>query len=214
MTLLVPLSVWMILIAEPTIRLIFQQGRFGVSDTANTARLLQVLLICVSCWGYQQVLTRAFYSRLDTLTPVVIGTSVTILMIPVFYFLTVRIGVMGVACASTASIFLFSVAMTLRWKARFGAAAFSGLPSGTAKVLLLSAVSVFPAWAAAKTNPLDPVFSPYLAAFSEIILSGLSFGIVFALLSGYFIPELARPFLERLGPIGRRLIRDKAVNRQ
>jgi len=45
MTLLFPLSIWMILAAEPTIRLIFQQGRFGVSDTANTARLLQVLAV-------------------------------------------------------------------------------------------------------------------------------------------------------------------------
>ncbi len=35
LTLLVPLSIWMILVAEPTIRLIFQQGRFGVSDTAQ-----------------------------------------------------------------------------------------------------------------------------------------------------------------------------------
>ena len=91
MTLLVPLSIWMILVAEPTIRLIFQQGRFGVSDTAQTARLLEILLICVPCWGYQQVLGRAFYSRLDTLTPAVLGTSVTLLMIPVFYSLTVRI---------------------------------------------------------------------------------------------------------------------------
>jgi putative peptidoglycan lipid II flippase len=211
MTLLVPLSVWMILIAEPTIRLIFQQGRFGVSDTANTARLLQVLLICVSCWGYQQVLTRAYYSRLDTLTPVVLGTSITILMIPVFYFLTVRIGVLGVACASTASIFLFSVAMTLRWKVKFGAGVFSGLFSGTGKVLVLSAISVLPAWAAGKANPFDILISPYLSAFSEIVLTGLCFGIVFATLSGYFIPELARPFLDRLGPVGRRLLRHRAV---
>ena len=211
MTLLVPLSIWMILIAEPTIRLIFQQGRFGVSDTANTARLLQVLLICVSCWGYQQVLTRAFYSRLDTLTPVVLGTSVTILMIPVFYYLTIRIGALGVACASTASLFLFSVAMTLRWKLKFGGMVFSGLLSGTGKVLIVSAVSILPAWAAGKANPFDPRLSPYLSAFLEITLTGLCFGIVFAVLSGRFAPELARPFLERLGPIGKRLLRDRAV---
>jgi len=37
----------------------------------------------------------------------------------------------------------------------------------------------------------------------------LSFGVIFALLSGYFIPELARPFLERIGPIGTRLLRDR-----
>ncbi len=208
-TLLVPLSVWMILAAEPTIRLIFQQGRFGVSDTAHTAWLLQVLLICVPCWGYQQVLGRAFYSRLDTLTPAVLGTCVTLLAIPVFYSLTVWIGTLGVACASVASLFLYSAAMTFRWKARFGGDAFAGLLSGTGKVAVLSAVSILPAWGAAKANLFNPQFSPHLAAFSEIILSGLCFGVVFALLSGYFIPELARPFLDRIGPVGRWLVRDK-----
>jgi putative peptidoglycan lipid II flippase len=211
MTLLVPLSVWMVLIAEPTIRLIFQQGRFGVSDTAHTAQLLQVLLVCVSCWGYQQVLTRAFYARLDTLTPVVLGTTVTILMIPVFYLLTIRIGALGVAFASTASIFCFSALMTFRWKMKFGGAAFCGLASGAGKVLVLSALCLLPAWAGMKTSPFDPRFSPYLSALSEIILSGLGFWIAFALLSGWFVPELAKPFLDRLGPVGKRLLRDKAV---
>ncbi len=207
MTLLVPLSMWMILVAEPTIRLVFQQGRFGVSDTAHTARLLEVLLICVPCWGYQQVLGRAFYSRLDTLTPAVLGTAVTLFMIPVFYFLAVRTGALGVACASAASLFCYSALMTFWWKARSGAAAFAGLLSGTGKVLILSAVSILPAWAVGKANPFNPHFSPYLSALSEIIFSGLCFGVFFALLSGYFIPELARPFLDRIGPIGRRLLR-------
>jgi hypothetical protein len=130
-------------------------------------------------------------------------------MIPVFYFLTVRIGALGVACASAASLFFYSAAMTFRWKAAFGGDAFSGLLSGTGKVVLLSAVSILPAWGAAKANLFNPQFSPYLAALSEIILSGLCFGVVFAFLSGYFIPELARPFLGRTGPIGRWLLRDK-----
>jgi len=212
MTLLVPLSIWMIVIAEPSVRLIFQQGRFGVSDTAQTARLLEILLVCVPCWGYQQVLGRAFYSKLDTLSPAVIGTSVTLLMVPVFYLLTVYTGATGVACASAASLFFYSAAMTSWWKIRSGSAAFVRLPSGTAKVLILSMVSVLPALAAAKANPFDAHLSPYLSAFLEIVLSGFGFGVVFVLLSGYFIPELARPFLDRAGPIGKRLIREKGYN--
>jgi putative peptidoglycan lipid II flippase len=206
LTLLVPLSIWMILVAEPTIRLIFQQGRFGASDTAHTARLLELLLICVPCWGYQQVLGRAFYSRLDTLSPVVLGTLTTLLMVPVFYFLTIRAGALGVACSSAASLFCYSAALTLWWKARSGAAVFAGLLPGTGKVLILSAVCLLPAWVAGKLNPFDAHLSPYLAALSEIILSGLGFGVFFAALCGWFVPELARPFLERTGPIGRRLI--------
>lgn len=210
-TLLVPLSVWMMLIAEPTIRLIFQQGRFGAVDTATTARLLQVLLMCVFCWGYQQVLARGYYARLDTLTPAVIGTCMTILMIPVFYMLTARLGAIGVACASAGSIFLYSAALTFRWKSKFGTAAFSGLLSGGGKVLLLSGLSVLPALAAGKMNPFDTGSSPYFSALYEIILSGTVFGIAFALLSAYFIPDLARPFLERFGPVGRRLLGTRAA---
>ena len=209
LTLLVPLSIWMILAAEPLIRLIFQQGRFGPSDTAQTARLLEILLICVPFWGYQQVLGRAFYSKLDTLSPAVLGTSVTILMIPLFYLLAVHTGAMGVACASSASLFCYCAALTLWWKIRSGGAVFAGLLTGTGKVVILSSLSLLPAWAAGKANPFDPHLSPFLAAFSTIILGGLCFGVVFAILSGYFIPEMARPFFDRIDPIAKLLMRDR-----
>jgi putative peptidoglycan lipid II flippase len=207
LTLLIPLSIWMIFAAEPIIRLIFQQGRFGAYDTAHTARLLEILLICVPCWGYQQVLGRAFYSKLDTLSPAVLGTSVTILAIPFFYLLTAHFGATGVACASSASLFFYCVALTLWWKIRSGGAVFAGLLPGAAKVALVSAISILPAWAAGKANPVNPNISPCLAALSTIVLAGSCFGVIFAVLSGYFIPDLAKPFLDRTGPIGRRLKR-------
>lgn len=209
LTLLVPLSIWMILVAEPTVRLIFQQGRFGPSDTAQTAHLLRILLLCVACWGYQQVLGRAFYARLDTLTPAVLGTAVTIASIPVFYMLADRIGAAGVAAASAASLAGYSGVLTLWWKRKMGGEAFSGLFSGTAKVLGLSLVAVVPAWAGGRVRVFDPQGLPLLSALFEIVSSGLCFALFFAALSGYFIPELVRPYLERTGPLGRRLLRSK-----
>jgi putative peptidoglycan lipid II flippase len=207
LTLLIPLSAWMILFAEPVIRLIFQQGRFDASDTAQTARLLGVLLVCVPCWGYQQVLGRAFYSKLDTLSPAVLGTSVTVLSIPLFYLLTRDLGAMGTALASSVSLFAYCAALTLWWKMRAGGAIFVGLPSGAGKVVALTAVCLLPAWVLGKAQPFDPNLSPCLAAFSTIIFGGLSFGVIFAVLSGRFIPELAGPFLGRIGPMGERLLR-------
>ena len=170
LTLPVPLSVWMVLIAEPAIRLIFQQGRFDASDIANTARLLQVMLICVSCGipagADPRLLRQARYLdpgrardlRNDTHDSGPLPAN----------------GAHrrpGSACASTASLLFHSAAMTTWWKARSGGAVFSGLPSGTGKVLILSLISVLPASAAGKANPFDPRISPYLAAFCEIILS-------------------------------------------
>jgi putative peptidoglycan lipid II flippase len=208
-TLLLPLSIGMILISEPTVRLIFQQGRFGQLDTAQTARLLQVLLVCISCWGYQQVLGRAFYARLDTLSPAILGTAVTIVSIPIYYVLTERIGATGVAAASAVSIIIYSAVLTFWWKRKAGGAAFSGLLSGAFKVAVLSVISVAPAWAAGRIHPIDPQTSPYLSAIFEIGTSGLCFGACFAALSGWFIPDMVRPFLQRTGPLGRLLLRSK-----
>jgi len=205
-TLLIPLSIWMIMVAEPTVRLIFEQGRFGGGDTAQTARLLQVLLLCAACWGYQQVLGRAFYAKMDTLSPVVIGTAVTILSIPLFYFLTIRLGALGVAAASASSIFAYSAALTLWWKMRMGTEAFSGIVAGTLKVAGISAIALLPAWAAGRISIFDPLVSPHLSALFEISVSGLCFGSIFVLLSGYLIPEIVRPFLEKAGPLGKRLL--------
>ncbi|MCE5334426.1 MAG: murein biosynthesis integral membrane protein MurJ [Desulfobacteraceae bacterium] len=210
-TLLIPLSLWMMLVAEPTVRLIFQQGRFGAADTANTTRLLQQLLICVTCWGYQQVLGRAFYARMDTLSPAILGSAVTVLVIPVFYVLTKTMGPMGVALASASSIVAYSLFLTIWWRVKEGREAFKGLLSSTAKVLAVSLASAVPAWVSGKANAFDAQGSPYLAALFELTLSGILFGGSFALLSSFFIPELARPFLERTGPVGRFLLRKKTA---
>ncbi len=212
MTLLIPVCAWMMLIAGPTIRLIFQQGRFDAADSFITARLLQVLLVCVPCWGVQQVLSRAFYAKLDTLTPAVLGTLVTVLVIPLFYLMAVHIGAAGVAWASVWALFLYTAAMAAWWKLKAGGEAFSGLFSATGKIVVLTCVALAPAWAAKKAIPFDPHFSPYLSALSEIVLSGVVFGVLFALLSAHFVPELARPFLDRIGPVGRKLLKNRAAS--
>ncbi len=211
MTLLIPLSVWMVLVSEPTIRLIFEQGRFSPPDTARTAVLLQILLLAVSFWGYQQVLGRAFYARLDTVSPAVLGSIVTLLSIPVYYFLTIRFGVAGVAWASAASILLYSAALTFWWKKKADGEAFRGLIAGSAKILFLSIISAIPAYGAGLLNPFAREAAPYLSAIFQIGASGMVFGICFAVLSGYFVPDLARPFLERTGPAGRRLLRGRTA---
>jgi putative peptidoglycan lipid II flippase len=210
LTLLIPVAAWMILVAHPVIRLIFQQGRFNVSDTAITARLLQVLLACVPCWGFQQVLGRAFYAKLDTLTPAVLGTIVTVLAIPLYYLLAVHVGAVGVACASVSSLLLYTAAMAAWWRRTSGAEAFCGLPAEMGKILLVTCAALLPAWAAGKASPFDPHISPHLGAFSQIVLSGMSFGVFFAFLSARFIPERVRPFLGRTGPLGRMLLKHTA----
>ena len=202
LTLLVPLSAWMMIVAEPTIRLIFQQGHFDTSDAQRTALLLQILLASVFCWGFQQILGRAFYARQDTLTPAILGTVATLVSIPIYYFLSNHLQATGVAISSGCSVALYTVILALWWRHRFGNGAFSGLAKDLLKLCGISFVASWPALAIVRFSFIDRVSHPYLEALYSIGASGLCFGLLFVLLSSYFIPSLVRPFLKRLGPLG------------
>jgi len=206
-TLLIPLSLWMMIVANPTITLIFQQGHFGPADTRQTAILLQILLVVVFCWGFQQVLGRGFYARQDTLTPAILGTLVMLISIPLFYFLTRRFEAVGVAAASAASIALYTLALTLWWLHRFGKETFARLGTDSLKVTAVSLAACTPA-AFITSFPL-PVWEgqPYLQAFYLITASGFAFSATFLLLAGRFIPSMIVPFAGKLGPLACRFMK-------
>ena len=207
LTLLVPLSVWMMIVAEPTITLIFQQGHFNPSDTQHTAQLLQILLATVFCWGFQQILGRGFYACQDTLTPAILGTLVTVASLPGFFLLTRHLQAAGVALASAASIALYTGTLALWWRRRFGGETFAGLGKDLLKTLGVSIFASGPALLIARLGFPGLDFHSWPHALYAISASGLGFGIVFVLLSCYFAPSTVRPFLERMGPVGSRLIR-------
>lgn len=201
LTLLIPLSIWMMVVAGPTIQLIFQQGHFDPSDTRQTALLLQIFLVSVFCWGVQQILGRAFYARQDTLTPAVLGTLTTLAALPLFFLLSRYLKVIGVAIASASSIGLYTAVLAAWWRHKFGKETFTGILGDLLKVCALSLVSSAPAYLIVRSISLK--HHPYLEALSAIGASGLCFGLVFLLLAYCFIPTLIRPFVERLGPVGK-----------
>jgi putative peptidoglycan lipid II flippase len=205
LTLLIPISIWMMLVSKPTITLIFQQGHFGAMDTEQTSLLLRILLIVVFCWGFQQVLGRGFYARQDTLTPAVLGTLVTLLSLPIYYFLTHRFAAVGVALASAISIALYTIALTGWWLYRFGRQTFAGLAMDSLKLIAISLAACAPA--AVSANLQLPIANTYLQAVYSIAASGLVFVVCFVLFARYLLPAQLNPFLKRLGQLGYRLMR-------
>lgn len=113
-------SFGMATIAEPIVGLIFQQGRFSPSDTAETARLFQLYLAAAPLWSFQQILGRAFYATGDTLSPVVIGTITTLLSLPLFFLGAIHMGGKGVVAASVLGLLLYSVILSWWWMKRYG----------------------------------------------------------------------------------------------
>ena len=72
-TLILPATVGLFVLATPIIMLIFQHGAFTASDTATTALALRLYLIGLPFAALDLLMVYAFYARQDTLTPALVG---------------------------------------------------------------------------------------------------------------------------------------------
>lgn len=195
MLFIVPLSFWMISAAEPTLRLIFQQGSFGAHETLAATPLLQIMLASVAFWGVQQMIGRAFYAHKDTITPAVVGSIVSILAIPAYWYLGRTIGVMGVALAGTLSVVVYTLTLSAVWTRKFGSDAFSGV----VRMFLLSAVLCIPAMVASiyavQQITLMLAERPLTGAFASLAVSGILFCLLYVGTSLLLAPKAIEPVL-------------------
>ncbi len=68
-----PISVGMIVLRFPLIRVLFQHGHFTAADTAATAIPLLYFAVGIVAQSMIQILPRMFYALQDTWTPVILG---------------------------------------------------------------------------------------------------------------------------------------------
>ncbi len=81
-TLILPATIGLFVLATPIVALLFQHGAFVVTDTAITTLALRLYLIGLPFAALDLLLVYAFYARQDSLTPALIGLlSLTIYMI-------------------------------------------------------------------------------------------------------------------------------------
>lgn len=109
----IPSSVLMIVLATPIVQVLLQGGKYGPDDTAAAASALGFYCVGIFAWSAQSILARAFYALQDTVTPVVVGTVVTLFFIPlnwVFGF-TLHMGINGLALATTVAAVIHMVVM-------------------------------------------------------------------------------------------------------
>lgn len=112
----IPSSVLMVVLALPIVQLLLQSGKFKAEDSAQTAQVLIWFSIGIFAWSAHAILTRGFYALQETLLPVKVGTFVTIIFIPLNIWLKPRMGVSGLALATSiaATIHMTSMLVLLR----------------------------------------------------------------------------------------------------
>ncbi len=97
-------SAAMIALARPIVDLIFRRGSFHHNDANATAVYFAIFAASLALWSSQAIYARAFYAAGETFAPMLAGTLVTLISLPVYWGLHHRFGVMGLAWASNLAI--------------------------------------------------------------------------------------------------------------
>ncbi|HTJ30772.1 MAG TPA: lipid II flippase MurJ, partial [Acidobacteriaceae bacterium] len=139
----------MIALAVPMIDLVMRGGRYNAADTHQTAAYFAIFSLTLFLWSAQAIYARAFYAAGNTMTPMIAGTTVTLISLPVYALLFHLHSVAGLAVASDIGITLqtLTLAVLLHKRRMVSLASLDHRELG--RCLAAGAAAGLAAWAAA-----------------------------------------------------------------
>lgn len=108
---MVPVSALTIAMNRPLVYFVFSHTRLHPPDLEATAAALALFSIGMFAWGAQGILARGFYAGRNTLRPALIGTAITFLNLPVYWFLVKPMQFKGLALASSIGISAYAIVL-------------------------------------------------------------------------------------------------------
>jgi putative peptidoglycan lipid II flippase len=103
----------LIALAYPIVDVALRRGRFHTSDASAAAELFVLFCLSLVFWASQNLYARAFYAAGNTLTPMISGTVVTVVSLPVYALLFHTHGVRGLVIASDIGIAAHMIALAV-----------------------------------------------------------------------------------------------------
>lgn len=169
----IPAAAGLALLSRPIIRLCFEHGKVTAGDAHNMGLLLAFMVVSLPFFSVVSLTVRTFYAIKDTATPVkiacvdfLINIAVTVTL--VFGF---KLGVVGIAIASTTAIIAQSVLLAVALARRFPGIGLAQLLPSLGKVLAGTALMggiVRLAWHAIGQLPLSQRMQDLVAIFGLI----------------------------------------------
>lgn len=95
-----PSTVFLVLLSEPVIRILFERGEFGLYSTMVTSSALAYYAIGLLSFGGIKILVSAFYALQDTKTPAVVAALCLAINATLNFILMYPLKVGGIALAS------------------------------------------------------------------------------------------------------------------
>jgi putative peptidoglycan lipid II flippase len=128
-------------LADPLVRCVYQHGAFTSADATVVAWLLSIFALATPAWVTQQIASRDFYARGDTWRPMLLGTGIAVLAIPLYLTLAARAGAAGLAVAGVIGMLATALATLLLARARHGAPDLGALGATLARAAAIAALA-------------------------------------------------------------------------
>ena len=167
-------------LSQPIVRVALQRANFTPAATVLTASALVFHSLSITAWGVQQVYARGFYAKKQMWTPVLIGTTATIVAIPLMVLLAGgdMLGVAGLALASSIAVTGYAVALAMVWHRRNGTDEVSGVLSALGRGLVGAVVGGLAGWRVSEA--ILAATGPTLGGSAvAIVAGGLTVGLLY-----------------------------------
>ena len=168
----IPASVGLMVLADPIISVLYQHGRFGAHETAESAGALRFYAIGLCGYAALKVLVNAFYALDRRKTPMVVSFIAVVLNLLLNWIFTRQLGwghrglAFSTACVASSN-FLILYALMRGQLARLESRAMLSL---LAKVALASAVLLAICWAGAHFLLADWAVQPFWPKCASLAL--------------------------------------------
>lgn len=152
----IPATVLMIVLRIPLIQLLFQHGHFNAKATTEVAQPLIFFSLGIFAWSAYPLMARAFYSMQQTKIPVIAGTVVTAIFVPLNYVLMNALlhtkfgGLAGLALSTSISGTLNLALLILLLRKSTGGIGFVRLATSLVKTGIASVLLGVGAWVTLK----------------------------------------------------------------
>ncbi len=184
-------------VSVPAVDLLFRRGQFGVAEVAPTALYVALFAVAIPLWGLQGIVARAFYATSDTLTPMVAGTVVTIVTLPLYFTLHRWFGTAGLVVGSDLGILAHTIALLVLLGRRLPELDRKRLLFGVVRGLGVAALAAAPAYLVCTYLPIGGLGSHTLDV-ARVGAGGLVFvAIALGIAGPLGVPE-ARLLLSRV----------------
>jgi len=107
------LTSFMVAMALPAIDVVLRGGAIHRSDSRAMAMYFAIFSISLCLWSAQAIYSRAFYATGNTVTPMIAGTVVTLISVPIYWTLYHSVGPAGLAIASDIGILMHTLSLAI-----------------------------------------------------------------------------------------------------